>query len=80
MNDYLRSASTESLLEVLLFELGNCLLASVGYGEEAKEKLDSSHPAFSSVTIALQTAERAQAVVQKVGEEWRRRKSASNSD
>lgn len=80
MNDYFRSASTERLLEALLFEVGNCLLASVGYGERAKEKLDSSHPAFSAVTIALQTAERAQAVVREVGKEWLRRKSASSAD
>jgi hypothetical protein len=80
MNDYSRSASAERLLETLLFEVGNCVLASVGYAEKAKENLDASHPAFSAVTIALQTAERAQAIVRQVGEEWLRRKKANNTD
>jgi hypothetical protein len=53
MNDSIRSLSTELLLETLLFEVGNLLVAAVGYGEMAKEKLDSSHPAFASATNAL---------------------------
>lgn len=80
MNDSIRTLSTERLLEALLFEVSNCLVASVGYGETAKEKLDSSHPAFSAVTIALQTAERAHAFVRQVGEEWRRRKISGSAD
>ena len=56
MDDSIRSLTTESLLEVLLFHAGNDLLNILGYGELAKEKMDSSHPAFSALTEALQAA------------------------
>ncbi len=79
MDDSIRSLSTERLLELLLFDVGNLLLAIVGDGGVAKEKLDSSHPAFLSVTTGLQAAERARTVIQQVGEEWRRRKIASST-
>jgi hypothetical protein len=74
MDDPISGLTTERLLERLVFEVSNLLTASVGYGELAKEKLDSSHPAFSDVTNALQAAERSRGVVKRVGEEWRRRK------
>jgi len=74
MDDPISGLTTERLLEGLVFEVSNLLTASVGYGELAKEKLDSSHPAFSDVTNALQAAERSRGVVKRVGEEWRRRK------
>lgn len=80
MDDRIRSLTTERLLEVLLFDVGNLLVAIVGDSEIAKEKLDSSHPAFSPVTNALQTAERATTVMQQVGQEWRRRKITSRAD
>jgi len=80
MDDWIRTASTERLLGSLLFEVNNCLLATVGYGGRAKEKLDSSHPAFSDLTIALKTAERAQAFAQEVGKEWYRRKNSESAD
>lgn len=72
MEDPISGLRTERLLGVLVFEVSNTLTASVGYGELAKENLDSSHPAFSHVTNALQAAERARAMVQRVSDEWRR--------
>ena len=80
MDDSIRSLTTESLLEVLLFHAGNDLLNILGYGELAKEKMDSSHPAFSALTEALQAAGRTRAVFWQVKEEWLRRKSASSAD
>ncbi len=77
MDDSMSGLTTERLLEGVLFEVSNVLVASVGYGQLAKENLDSSHPAFSHVTNALQAAERARAVVQRVGDEWRRRRLRS---
>ena len=71
---FTRNDKRDCLLGSLLFEVNNCLLATVGYGGSAKEKLDSSHPAFSDLTIALQTAERAQAFAREVSDEWYRRK------
>ena len=58
MDNSIRSLTTESLLEAILFHVGILLVNSAGYCEIAKEKLDSSHPAFSAVTSALQQAER----------------------
>ena len=78
LDDPTSTLTTESLLEGLVFEISNILTASVGYGELAKKNLDSSHPAFSDVTNALQAAERARAVVQRVGDEWRRRRLKSD--
>ena len=75
MDDPIRGLTAERLLENLVFEVSNLLMASVGYGEVAKENLDSSHPAFSAVTNALQAAERARARVRQVGDELRRRRS-----
>lgn len=72
MADPISGLTTERLLGVLVFEVSNILTASVGYGELAKEKLDSSHPAFSHVTKALQAVESARGVVQRVSDEWRR--------
>ena len=80
MNDSIRGLTAEGLLEVLLFDVGNLLVASVGYGEMAKEKLDSTHPAFSPVTNALQASERAVTLLRQVGGEWLRRKAASRAD
>ena len=80
MDDSIRSLTAEQLLEVLLFEVGNRLVTSVGYGEIAKERLASSHPAFSPVTSAWEAAEGARKVMHQVGEEWRRRKAASRED
>lgn len=80
MGNSIRSLTTESLLEAILFEVGNRLVNSVGYCESAKEKLASSHPAFSAVTIASEQGESARAFLQEVGEEWRRRKTANRAD
>jgi hypothetical protein len=80
MDDSIRRLTAEHLLEVLLFEVGNLLVTSVGLSEIAKEMLDSSHPALSPITNALQAAERARTIMQQVGEEWRRRKIASSAD
>ena len=66
--EYIRSTGQ------LLFEVGNCLAASVGYGQIAQEKLESSHPAFTDVETALKTAERAYAAVRQFSEELHRRK------
>jgi hypothetical protein len=76
MDDPISGLTTERLLEGLVFEV-SLLTASVGYRELAKENLDSSHPAFSHVTNALQAAERSRAVVKRVGDEWRRRRLKS---
>lgn len=80
MDDSIRSPNTERLLEALLFNVGNDLSNIMGYGEIAKEKMDSSHPVFSAFTKALQAAQRARAVFGQVGEEWLRRKSANSAD
>jgi hypothetical protein len=78
MDDPISGLTTERLLEGLVFGVSNLLMASVGYGELAKENLDSSHPAFSHVTNALEAAERARAEVKRVGDEWRRRRLKSD--
>jgi len=80
MDDSIRSLTTEGLLDALLFYANNDLLNIWGYCELAKEKMDSSHPAFSEFTKASQAAERARAVFRQFGEEWLRRKSASSAD
>jgi hypothetical protein len=79
MDDSLRNLSTERLLEALLFHAGNDLLNIWGYCEFAKEKMDSSHPAFSDFTKAWQAAERVRTVFREVSKEWLRRKSASSA-
>ena len=80
MDDSMRDLTTEHLLEALLFHAGNDLLNVIGYGELAKEKMDSSHPAFSPLTKAMEAAERVRGVFRQVKEEWLRRKSASSAD
>jgi hypothetical protein len=80
MDDSLRSLTTEQLLEALLFHAGNDLASIVGYGEIAKEKIDSSHPAFPDFIKATQAAERVRVVFRRVGQEWLRRKSANRAD
>ena len=80
MDDSMRGLTTERLLEALLHNVGNDLLNIIGYGEIAKETLDSSHPAFAAFTKALQSAVRARAIYQQVGDEWLRRKRASRAD
>ena len=56
------------------WDVGNCLLASVGYGQVAQEKLQDSHPAFTHVGTALKAAERGYAAVKHFDEEFFRRK------
>jgi hypothetical protein len=80
MDDSIRSLTTEGRLEALLFHAGNSLLHVEGYCETAKEKMDSSHPAFSAVAAALKAAERTRTAFRQVSEEWRRRKNASSAD
>ena len=72
MDDPISGLTAERLLGILLLEVSNMLTAIVGYGELAKENLDLSHPAFSHVTNALQAAERARGIVQRLGDDWRR--------
>ena len=80
MDDSIRSLTTEALLEAILLHAGNLLVTSVGYCELAKEKLDSSHPAFSPLATALEAGEKARTVVRQVGDEWRRRKIAARAE
>jgi len=58
-----------------VFEVSNAPVTILGWGELAKEQIDSSHPAFSAITNAVHSAERAQILVRQVGDELRRRRS-----
>lgn len=78
MDDPISGLTTERLLEGLVFEVRNLLVASVWHGERAKENLDSSHPAFSHITYVLQATERARSVVKRVGDECCRRRLKSD--
>jgi hypothetical protein len=58
----------------MIFEVMNSLVACIGYGEMAKENLDSSHPAFSHVVTALQAAERARTGLEEFARGFRRQR------
>ena len=78
MNDPIRGFTIEEYAGItggVIFEVRNALMACIGYGELAKESLDSSHPAFSHITKALQAAERARAVVGQFDCEFHRRRN-----
>ena len=77
MQDLIKGFTVEEYIRstgALIFEVRNCLLASVGYGQIAQEQLQDSHPAFPHVGSALKAAERGFAAVKHFDEEFFRRK------
>lgn len=67
------------LTHSLIFEVRNCLMVTVGFGDLAKKELKRSHPAFTHVAQGLQAAERAFAAVKEFDREYYRRKQEAEN-
>jgi len=77
MEDLIRGFTIDEYVHVtgsLIFEVRNCLVGCVAYGELAQKELEPSHPAFTHVATALKLAERAFDVVKQFDREFYRRR------